>query len=75
MGGWPQCTTGKPALTRIQRAGALDRLHGATPLWSVVAMVGCANQCKPFSIVTPTRANSEGKLQGKNFGQKFQNKI
>ena len=64
MGGWPQRTTWKPALTCVPRAGALDRLHGATPLWSLGAMVACVNQCKPFSIVTPTRANSEGKLQG-----------
>ena len=64
LGGWPQRTTGKPALTRVPRAGALDQLNGATPLWSLVAMVACGNQCKPFSIVTPTRANSEGKLQG-----------
>ena len=64
MGGWPQRTTGKPALTRVLRAGALDRLHGAAPLWSLVAMVAFGNQCEPFSIVTPTRANSEGKLQG-----------
>ena len=26
--------------------------------------VHCPHQCKPFSIVTPTRTNSEGKLQG-----------
>ena len=33
-------------------------------------MVAFGNRCEPFSIVTPTRANSEGKLQ--NFGQQFQ---
>ena len=38
MGGWPQRTTGKPALTRVPRAGALDRLHSATPLWSLYAL-------------------------------------
>ena len=67
MGGWPQRTTGKPALTRVPRAGALDRLHGATPLWSLVAMVACGNQCKPFSIVTPTRT------KGKSYFYAFQN--
>ena len=50
------------SLTLRLRAGALDRLHGATPLWSLVAMVAFGNQCEPFSIVTPTRANSEGKV-------------
>ena len=42
---------GKPSLTLRPRAGALDRFHGDTPLWSLVAMA-------------PTRAISEGKLQG-----------
>ena len=55
---------GSQAPNHFNEAWALDWLHGATPLWSLVAMVACGNQCKPFSIVTPTRANSEGKLQG-----------
>ena len=37
--------------------------RGYAPLESS-AMVAFGNQCEPFSIVTPTRANSEGKLQG-----------
>ena len=38
-------------------------------------MVAFGNQCKPFSIVTPTRANSEGKLQGKNCWSKISKHI
>ena len=37
--------------------------RGYAPMEST-AMVAFGNQCEPFSIVTPTRANSEGKLQG-----------
>ena len=80
MGGWPQRTTGKPALTCVPHAGAIDRLHGATPLWSLLAMVACG---KPLSIVTPTRANlfllwlpreptARENSKGNIFGQKFQ---
>ena len=55
--------------TAHSNGGARTTLRGYA-LWSLVAMA-FGNQCKPFSIVTPTRANSEGKLQGQKFWSKF----
>ena len=47
---------GKPSLTLCYATP-----RGYAPLKSN-AMVAFGNQYEPFSIVTPTRANSEGKL-------------
>ena len=56
------------AHARPARRGARSTPRGYAPLESsgngCPTMVAYGNQCEPFSIVTPTRANSEGKLQG-----------
>ena len=44
--------------------------RGYAPLEST-AMVAEGNQCEPFSSVTPTRANSEGKLKGEKCWSNF----
>ena len=59
--GWPQHTRGSRRSRFASAQGRYVNPRGYAPLEST-AMVAFGNQCEPFSIVPPTRANSEGRL-------------
>ena len=61
MGGWLQRTRGNRRTACAQ--GRYVTTRGYAPLEPTALGAG-GTQNKPFCIVTPTRANSEGKLQG-----------
>ena len=70
MEGWPQRTRGSRRSRSARAQGRYANPRGYAPLEST-AMVAYGNQCAPFSIVTPTRANSEGQILAKIFQRPF----